>query len=411
LGAEISAAISYEDGTFTFVPIHDLSGHVRIVLHQGMLEEELDYTATGLAKRTRWNPSSITTPWTFASKRHDPTELIYFGRRYYDQDTSSWLTPDPIGYTAGPNLYAYVSNNPLTGFDLYGLIEQSQGSHEPTQSWGEWFMSGFSGGSPRTESSATERSSETPDPIILHDGTTIQPDTHYQDQVLVYPHGNTQDFVKENQKKNLGKRGVVKTINGMRTTLHTACERAEKIMNKDKEIIAVIILYNATEGIVSDSAEALCNIKHIPTSVVTTLKNELFAFYETCIENDISFRATTIEHSQGAAIGDNIFSRPEFGEQGRYNTFINKIYTLGGAVQPYYAINYEAKGDRIPTLSSFTKSLFTPPCQQLLSMYQHPQGPVRYISGSDSKAHSYEGEAYQKALDEIFAERNGVVKP
>src|SRR5262249_20732580 len=32
-----------------------------------------------------------------------------------------WLTHDPLGLKAGPNLYAYVLNNPLSRFDLYGL--------------------------------------------------------------------------------------------------------------------------------------------------------------------------------------------------------------------------------------------------------------------------------------------------
>jgi len=211
LGAEIGAAIAYEDDVFTYVPLHDLSGHVRTVLHRGMLEEELDYTATGLTSRQPQNPSSTTTPWTFASKRHDPTNLIYFGQRYYDQETSTWLTPDPVGYTAGPNLYAYVSNNPITGIDLYGLIEQERSPSEPTQSWFDWFMSGFSGGSSSGSSSANEESSESPEPITLRDGTTIYPDTYYPDQLLVYPHGNVNDFVEENRGKDLGKSGVLKS--------------------------------------------------------------------------------------------------------------------------------------------------------------------------------------------------------
>jgi len=32
-----------------------------------------------------------------------------------------WITPDPKGFVDGLNLYAFVSNNPLTNFDLYGL--------------------------------------------------------------------------------------------------------------------------------------------------------------------------------------------------------------------------------------------------------------------------------------------------
>ena len=36
--------------------------------------------------------------------------------------TGRWTTPDPLGFVDGPNLYAYVHNNPLTHFDLYGLM-------------------------------------------------------------------------------------------------------------------------------------------------------------------------------------------------------------------------------------------------------------------------------------------------
>ncbi|MGE4574167.1 MAG: RHS repeat-associated core domain-containing protein [Parachlamydia sp.] len=54
--------------------------------------------------------------------RTDPeTDLIYFGRRYYDTQIARWITADPLGYEAGPNLYAYVNNSPLTSIDLYGL--------------------------------------------------------------------------------------------------------------------------------------------------------------------------------------------------------------------------------------------------------------------------------------------------
>ena len=64
------------------------------------------------------------TPWLFASKRHDT-----FGRRYYNPQFGRWFTCDPQGFTDGPNLYAYVHNNPLTHFDEYGLFE---GYWDPT---------------------------------------------------------------------------------------------------------------------------------------------------------------------------------------------------------------------------------------------------------------------------------------
>ena len=38
-----------------------------------------------------------------------------------DPKIGSWLTPDPLGFVDGPNVYAYVHNNPLTHIDPYGL--------------------------------------------------------------------------------------------------------------------------------------------------------------------------------------------------------------------------------------------------------------------------------------------------
>lgn len=61
-------------------------------------------------------------PRRCSSKRKDPeTGFIYFGRRYYDPGFGRWITRDPKGYEEGVNLYAYVSNNPLSQHDLYGL--------------------------------------------------------------------------------------------------------------------------------------------------------------------------------------------------------------------------------------------------------------------------------------------------
>ena len=62
-------------------------------------------------------------PWRFASKRFDPESgLIFFGRRYYSPTVGRFLTPDPIGFTDGPNLYSYVHNCPLILVDPYGLL-------------------------------------------------------------------------------------------------------------------------------------------------------------------------------------------------------------------------------------------------------------------------------------------------
>jgi len=121
LGGEIGAAVLFEKEGETFIPLHDLSGHVRVCLNtDGDVVERLDYTAFGLESRT-----GEVTPWTFSSKREDGgTGFLYFGRRYYEPSTATWLTQDPLGHSAGPNLYAYVKNNTLMCVDIFGLEDQ-----------------------------------------------------------------------------------------------------------------------------------------------------------------------------------------------------------------------------------------------------------------------------------------------
>ena len=79
------------------------------------------YTAFG----EQLTPSKLS-PWRFASKRYDDeTGYTYFGRRYYSPPLGRFITPDPLGFDDGPNLYAYVHNCPFTLIDLHGL-------------WGKW---------------------------------------------------------------------------------------------------------------------------------------------------------------------------------------------------------------------------------------------------------------------------------
>ncbi len=54
-----------------------------------------------------------------------PLELSNEGARWQDIVHGVWLTPDPIGFGDGPNLYLYVHCNPITGFDPLGLYKKS----------------------------------------------------------------------------------------------------------------------------------------------------------------------------------------------------------------------------------------------------------------------------------------------
>lgn len=131
-GAEIGAAIALEIQGLVLAPMHDLNGNVVCLLNMtGQTVESYRYSAFGEEQLYESSgnfiaSSSIGNAWRFSSKRVDPeTGHIFFGQRYYDPLRGSWFTAYPLGLEDGPNLYAFVHNNPLTHVDLYGLYEES----------------------------------------------------------------------------------------------------------------------------------------------------------------------------------------------------------------------------------------------------------------------------------------------
>ncbi|NGX49085.1 MAG: hypothetical protein K940chlam5_00681 [Candidatus Anoxychlamydiales bacterium] len=108
-----------------YVPIHDIQGNVACAISSNNDIETYRYSAFGEEKifknKVEYPESQIKNNWRFSSKRKDESNLIYFGRRYYDTDYGRWVTPDPGGFKDGLNLYAFVLNDPLIKVDLYGL--------------------------------------------------------------------------------------------------------------------------------------------------------------------------------------------------------------------------------------------------------------------------------------------------
>ncbi|MCX5698906.1 MAG: hypothetical protein NTX01_04335, partial [Candidatus Omnitrophica bacterium] len=71
---------------------------------------------------------STTNNYRFQTKElHPQSGLVYFGSRWYNPTIGRWMSPDPLGMVDGPNVYCYLSNNPINDIDPWGLCAEGGG--------------------------------------------------------------------------------------------------------------------------------------------------------------------------------------------------------------------------------------------------------------------------------------------
>jgi RHS repeat-associated protein len=114
----------YGNETGQYRIVSDLLGSVRVVydLRYGETIQRIDYDVWGNIINDT-NPDFQ--PFGFAGGLYDSkTKLTRFGARDYDAETGRWTAKDPIGFNGGnPNLYGYVSNDPINFIDPLGLLD------------------------------------------------------------------------------------------------------------------------------------------------------------------------------------------------------------------------------------------------------------------------------------------------
>lgn len=124
-----SPCIAIEAKREIYVPMYDLQGNIVCLLDHTnrKVVESYRYSIYGEEEITNQagktvSNSLVGNPWRYRGKRVDKeTGLIYFGYRYYDPEIGRWVSPDPLGTIDGPNLYAFVHNNPLKYVDDFGF--------------------------------------------------------------------------------------------------------------------------------------------------------------------------------------------------------------------------------------------------------------------------------------------------
>jgi RHS repeat-associated protein len=107
---------------------------MELVTSDGRIAWQTTTSLWGRTKATVADPG-VDCPLRFPGQYYDAESGLHYNlHRYYDPDTASYLTPDPLGLAAAPNDHAYVTNalawmDPLGlqcgGFDTSGLAEDN----------------------------------------------------------------------------------------------------------------------------------------------------------------------------------------------------------------------------------------------------------------------------------------------
>jgi RHS repeat-associated protein len=272
---EPCAAVSIELKNIPYAIYRDQTGHIRALVNsQGEIAESYRYSAFGLME-TYSNGQSLNNPWTVSGKRYQPEiGLALFGYRFYSPEMGRWITQDPAGITAGPNLYAYLHNSPLVHYDAFGLFEDFDFCDmNAYRSYGE-------------------------DKVILYNDRFENNNRH-----AWYPnfcpnfYENSRNFdLSDEGKPSLPSNMGIGFINGIWNDFD-GCKESAQYISKLAGGYNINCVFNATHGRVPDVVECHIGLCYTATEPVRQLHNMWNTFFESST-SDSQF--LMICHSQGA---------------------------------------------------------------------------------------------------------------
>ncbi len=118
----VGGLLAVSEGESHRFPAYDANGNVsQLVDELGAITAAYTYDPFGNVTEMAGQEAEEN-PWRFSTKPVDAgTGWLYYGFRYYQPETGRWLSRDPIGERGGENLYGFVRNTALNGWDLLGL--------------------------------------------------------------------------------------------------------------------------------------------------------------------------------------------------------------------------------------------------------------------------------------------------
>ena len=120
VGGLVAVSKYAADAGTWFTPSDGRGNVAGLVNNSGAVDGLMEYSPFGEVLRASGRTADAL-PVRFSTKYEDAESgFVYYGRRYYDPVTGRWLSRDPIGEAGGINLYGFVGNDPVNGFDPFG---------------------------------------------------------------------------------------------------------------------------------------------------------------------------------------------------------------------------------------------------------------------------------------------------
>jgi RHS repeat-associated protein len=141
----VATSLRHDRADSTYYYHQDYSRNVLALLARtgsgNTIENQYRYEPFGTTQGT--SAASVPNPLQFAGREYDAETQLYYDRaRYIDPTVGRFVSEDPIGLAGGMNLYAFVGNDPVNGWDPSGMSCKEWSTHQELWSDKQWHLLG-----------------------------------------------------------------------------------------------------------------------------------------------------------------------------------------------------------------------------------------------------------------------------